>query len=333
MHYSLAEAELAAFAERHGIPVVETVAGKSTLTRDHPRYAGPIGVIGGEGANRLAAEADVVLAVGTRLRDFTTGSWTVFADPDVRLIGVNAARFDAGKHLSLPVVGDAREALVELDAGLGDWRRRRRGRRAIADEVADAVGVPRPAGRAQPTGCRPTPRSSARRRRAGDRRRLRADRVGRLSRRAQQRLAVARRRHVRLRVRLLVHGLRAVAAAGARRWPGAAWRPTGDTIVFVGDGSYLMMNSDLYSSVLSGHPMIVVVCDNGGFAVIDRLQVNQGGESFNNLLADVARRGRAGARRLRRPRRGDGLQGRTGGDDRRAGRGLRLGAARPTARR
>jgi 3D-(3,5/4)-trihydroxycyclohexane-1,2-dione acylhydrolase (decyclizing) len=63
--------------------------------------------------------------------------------------------------------------------------------------------------------------------------------------------------------------------------------PGGRTIVFVGDGSYLMMNSDLYSSVLSGHPMIVVVCDNGGYAVIDRLQVNQGGASFNNLLADA----------------------------------------------
>ena len=78
VHYSLAEEVLASFAERHGIPVVETVAGKSTLTHDHPCYAGPIGVIGAEGANRLAAEADVVIAVGTRLGDFATGSWSVF---------------------------------------------------------------------------------------------------------------------------------------------------------------------------------------------------------------------------------------------------------------
>ena len=101
---------------------METVAGKSTLTADHPNYAGPIGVIGAEGANRLAAEADVVIAVGTRLGDFTTGSWSVFENPDVRFVGINAARFDAHKHRSLPVVGDAREVLLALGAGLEAWR-------------------------------------------------------------------------------------------------------------------------------------------------------------------------------------------------------------------
>ena len=121
---------------RHGIPVVETVAGKSTLTHDHPCYAGPIGVIGAEGANRLAAEADVVLAVGTRLGDFATGSWSVFQNPDVRFVGINAARFDAHKHRSLPVVGDAREALVELDDGLGDWRAPAEWTARIGTEVA-----------------------------------------------------------------------------------------------------------------------------------------------------------------------------------------------------
>ena len=81
--------------------------------------------------------------------------------------------------------------------------------------------------------------------------------------------------------------------------------------MFVGDGSYLMMNSDLYSSVISGHKLIVIVCDNGGFAVINRLQVNQGGVPFNNLIAN-ARIERVGLRRLRRPRRGDGLRQRSG---------------------
>ena len=97
--------------------MVETVAGKSSVTSDHPRYAGPVGVIGCEAANRLAADADVVVAVGTRLQDFTTGSWSIFRNPAMRLIGLNAARFDAGKHLALPVVGDARESLAELDDG------------------------------------------------------------------------------------------------------------------------------------------------------------------------------------------------------------------------
>ena len=106
VHYSRAEAELAAFAEEFGIPVIETVAGKSSLLASHPRYAGPIGVTGAEAANVAATGADVVIAVGTRLEDFTTGSWTVF-DADAQIIGVNAARFDAIKHRSLPVIAGA----------------------------------------------------------------------------------------------------------------------------------------------------------------------------------------------------------------------------------
>ena len=96
--------------------------------------------------------------------------------------------------------------------------------------------------------------------------------------------------------------------AGERRWPARESAPDGDTIVFVGDGSYLMLNSDLYSSVLSGHKMIVVLCDNGGYAVIDRLQVSQGGEPFNNLLARRAGARRQGRGRLRRPRHSAGLR-------------------------
>ena len=105
------------------LPVVETVAGKASLLASHPNYAGPIGVTGCEAANNLAAEADVVLAVGTRLEDFTTGSWTVFKNPDVTIIGINVARFDATKHLALPVIGDARETLVDLTGRLGDYER------------------------------------------------------------------------------------------------------------------------------------------------------------------------------------------------------------------
>src|SRR5690349_3162482 len=122
VHYSIATAELAAFAQRHRIPVVETIAGRSALVHEHEMNAGALGVIGASSANALAAEADVVLAIGTRLQDFTTGSWTVFGNPDFKLIAINAARFDAVKHRALSVVGDAREALSELDAALGDYR-------------------------------------------------------------------------------------------------------------------------------------------------------------------------------------------------------------------
>ncbi len=288
VHYSLAEDELAAFAERHGIPVVETVAGKSSLRYDHPCFAGPIGVIGCDSANRLAGEADAVLAVGTRLADFTTGSWTVFQNDELRLIGVNTARFDAGKHLALPVLGDARESLAELDAVLGEWAAPASWTDRIATEVETywsyIDGLARPATESNAT---PTY----------------AQVVGAVSRLAEPddyALTAAGGFPGELnngwRSRQVAtfdceYGFSCMGYEISGGWGAAMARtrlaPNGETIVFVGDGSYLMMNSDLYSSILSGHRMIVVVCDNGGFAVIDRLQVNQGGEPFNNLLADA----------------------------------------------
>ena len=122
VHYSGAHDELASFAERHRVPIVETIAGRAVLAHDHPNNAGPLGVIGSASANALAAEADVVLAIGTRLQDFTTGSWTVFQNEGVKIIALNAARFDATKHRSLPVVGDAQAGLTELSAGLAGWQ-------------------------------------------------------------------------------------------------------------------------------------------------------------------------------------------------------------------
>ncbi len=285
VHYSLAEEALASFAARHGIPVVETVAGKSTLTHDDPCYAGPIGVVGADGANRLAAEADVVLAIGTRLGDFATGSWSVFQNPEVRFVNVNAARFDAHKHRSLPVIGDARHALTELDAVLADWRAPEAWTARIGPEVAtlwdylDRL--------AEPHDGLPTY----------------AQVVRTICDRATEHdyaLTASGGFPGELNNGWRSHGVMTFdceygfscmgyelsggwGAAMAR----AALAPEGETIVFVGDGSYLMLNSDLYSSVLSGHKMIVVLCDNGGYAVIDRLQVSQGGEPFNNLLRDV----------------------------------------------
>ena len=122
VHYSDAGAELADFAARRGIPVVETVAGKAVMEHSHPNYAGTIGVIGGASANHLASRADLVVAVGTRLQDFTTGSWTAFQRPDVRFVSINAARWDALKQHSLAVIGDARVSLEAIDDHLGGYR-------------------------------------------------------------------------------------------------------------------------------------------------------------------------------------------------------------------
>ncbi len=122
VHYSEATAALAAFAERHGIPVAETQAGKSALPHDHPLNMGAIGVTGTSAANALAAEADVVLAIGTRLQDFTTGSWALFRDPARRIVGLNVQPFDAGKHLAQPLVCDAKAGLEALSGALASYR-------------------------------------------------------------------------------------------------------------------------------------------------------------------------------------------------------------------
>src|ERR1700678_339212 len=120
--YSEAETELLALCEKRGIPISETQAGKSATPVDHPLHVGGIGVSGTDAANRLAAEADVVVAVGTRFSDFTSGSWALFKNPNRRFIGLNPHPFDAAKHRALPLVADARAGLGALDAGLGDWR-------------------------------------------------------------------------------------------------------------------------------------------------------------------------------------------------------------------
>ncbi|GAB5375974.1 MAG: hypothetical protein AcusKO_24360 [Acuticoccus sp.] len=285
VRYSGAEAALADFAARRGIPVVETVAGKGTLTHDDPVHAGPIGVIGSTSANALAAEADVVLAIGTRLQDFTTGSWTAFAR-DARFIGLNAARFDATKHRALPVVGDALEAIADLDTALGDLAfgdallTRAKALFREWNTILDTHQAPTNA---------PVPTY--------------AQVVGTLNRAAgptDTLIAAAGGAPGEV-----VKGWRVKApntfdcefgfscmgyeiaggwgVAMAQDSPGAVG---GTPIVIVGDGSYLMMNSDIYSAVLTGQRMIVVVCDNGGFAVINRLQQFKGVPGFNNLIAD-----------------------------------------------
>ncbi|WP_252515534.1 thiamine pyrophosphate-binding protein [Candidatus Pantoea bituminis] len=121
VRYSRAEAALEKLAKERGIPVVETIAGKGAFTHDHPVHAGPIGILGSTSANALAAKADVIIAVGTRLMDFVTGSWSVFSH-EAKFIAINAARFDANKHFAIPLVCDAREGLSELDQALGSYQ-------------------------------------------------------------------------------------------------------------------------------------------------------------------------------------------------------------------
>ncbi|HET6469161.1 MAG TPA: thiamine pyrophosphate-dependent enzyme, partial [Geminicoccaceae bacterium] len=281
VRYSGAEAALAAFAERRGVPVAETIAGRTVLVHDHPMNAGPIGGLGSSSANHLASEADVVLAVGTRLQDFTTGSWSLFAD-DARLIGVNAARFDARKHQALPVVGDALVALEELDEALGDWRASdgwaQRSRQLYAEWNAFIDQRSGPTNAELPTY---------------------AHVVGAVNRLCGPRdlaLTAAGGMPGELCMNWRAKGtatfdcefgFSCMGYEIAGGWGAKLADPSRDVVVMVGDGSYLMMNSDIYSSVLTGQKLIVVVCDNGGYAVIDRLQRAKGIPSFNNQLADA----------------------------------------------
>ena len=121
VHYSGAEEALRGFAERTGMPVSETQAGKGSLRYDHPQSVGAVGSTGTAAANALARDADLVIGIGTRYSDFTTASRSAFQNPDVRFVNINVARFDGGKHAGLPLVADAREALVSLGSELGGW--------------------------------------------------------------------------------------------------------------------------------------------------------------------------------------------------------------------
>jgi 3D-(3,5/4)-trihydroxycyclohexane-1,2-dione acylhydrolase (decyclizing) len=283
VHYSLAEPELARFAEDHGLPVVETVAGKSCLTWDHPNLAGPIGVTGSSSANSLAADADVVLAVGTRLQDFTTGSWSVFRNEGMRLIAANVGRHDATKHLATSVVGDARRVLEELDQALGDWRAPASWLDRAGEQYAEWTAYLEEAAAPPTDGRAPSYASVIRT-------------VSRHAREDDYALTAAGglpgelNKHWRsLSVGSFdcEYGYSCMGYEIGGAWGAAMALPDRTVISFCGDGSYLMANSDVYGSVLSGHRFIVVLCDNGGYAIIDRLQTSKGAAHFNNLIEHV----------------------------------------------
>ncbi|MBY5610480.1 3D-(3,5/4)-trihydroxycyclohexane-1,2-dione acylhydrolase (decyclizing) [Rhizobium leguminosarum] len=281
VHYSLAEEKVAEFAVKRGIPVVETIAGKGALTHNHPAHAGPIGIVGSTSANALAGEADVILAIGTRLQDFTTGSWTVFHQ-DAKFISINAARFDAVKHRALAVVGDALETVIELDAALGDWK-------ADPELLAKAQSLfadwNKLLDQHQAVTNGPIPTY--------------AQVIGIVNETATPNdtlIAAAGGTPGEVTKGWRVKnpntfdcefGFSCMGYEIAAGW-GHAMAKAGDgtPIVMIGDGTYMMMNSDIYSTVLSGHKMIVVVCDNGGYAVINRLQQFKGVPGFNNLIKD-----------------------------------------------
>ncbi len=283
VQYSRAVAELTRFAEAHQIPVVETIAGRANLVATHPLNIGPIGVTGSNSANAIAEQADVILAVGTKLQDFTTGSWTAFSK-EARFISINAARHDASKHMSLPVVGDAKLSLEALDAGIEayaapeTWVAEAKRHRADWDAYVAKNVAP---------GNRPNSYAMA----IGvvndlcDKRDRVVTAAGGLPAEIAANWRTLETGTVDVEFGFSCMGYEIPGGWGARIAQ-AEREPNQDTIVFVGDGSYMLMNSDIYSSALSQKKLIILVLDNGGFAVINKLQNNTGNESFNNLIAD-----------------------------------------------
>ena len=285
VRYSLAEAAVAEFAAKRGIPIVETIAGKGGLTHDHPVHAGPIGIVGSTSANALAKQADVILAIGTRLQDFTTGSWTAFSQ-EAQFISINAARFDAVKHRALSVVGDALEAVTELDAALGDFRvaaslmsqakelfadwnklldKHQEPTNALVPSYAQVIGVMN-----RVAGPTDTLIGAA----------------GGTPGEITKNWRVKNPNTFDCEFGFSCMGYEIAAGWGCAIAQEGSGAVGGTPIVMIGDGTYMMMNSDIYSAVLTGHKMIVVVCDNGGYAVINRLQQFKGVPGFNNMLTD-----------------------------------------------
>ena len=278
--YSQAEDALADFAVKHNIPIVETQAGKSAIAQSHPMNFGASGVDGSAAANAVSEKADLVLGVGTRFQDFTTGSWALFKNPEAKLVSINVAAYDAVKHGAFPLVSDAKVALEKLGGLLGDYK---------ADEIDTSVRTDWLAA--------VTAHCSARTDVPADYRPMDCEVIGAVQR---------------------ATGDDAVAMCSAGTMPGALkllWQPSQggyhmeygysgrgyeiagamglklaqperEVICFIGDGSYMMANSELATAVMRGVKFTIVLTDNRGYGCINRLQQGCGGEPFNNLYQD-----------------------------------------------
>jgi 3D-(3,5/4)-trihydroxycyclohexane-1,2-dione acylhydrolase (decyclizing) len=283
--YSQACDTLGAFAERHGIPVAETQAGKSALPDDHPMAMGSIGVTGTSAANALAAKSDLVFGIGTRLQDFTTGSWALFQNPKRRLVSLNVEVHDAGKHGAAPLIADARAGLEALGKALEGhvaprrWTQAARSHKtAWTQEAAKALRAPR--GNALPSDAQVI---GAAMRAFGQTATL-VCAAGGLPGELHKLWKAGAPGSYHVEYGYSCMGYEIAGGLGVK-----LAKPDAEILVMVGDGSYLMMNSEIATSVRLGKKLIIIVLDNRGFACIDRLQKATGGASFNNLFDDTGK--------------------------------------------
>ena len=284
VRYSKAHKELSHFANLFEIPVVETVAGKASLLATDPSWCGPVGVTGCDPANLLAEEADLIISIGTRLQDFTTGSWTLFKNPIRKIISINTARFDATKRNAIALTGDAKETILELENQLAgyktdqNWSAKRSTTQTsvknnIKSRVAEKLDLP---SYAQVVVA-----------------------INEVATASDYVLTAAGGLPGELNNNWLSksidsfdceYGYSCMGYEIAGAWGAAlalkASNRDGKVISMVGDGSYLMLNSEILSAVNNGDSIIYILCDNAGFAVIQRLQVSNGSKSYRTMFND-----------------------------------------------
>jgi 3D-(3,5/4)-trihydroxycyclohexane-1,2-dione acylhydrolase (decyclizing) len=285
--YSRAGASLAAWATAHGVPVAETQAGKGSLAWNHPLNVGAIGVTGSPAANALAAEADLVIGLGTRLQDFSTGSHALY--PQAQLLSINVQPFDAAKRGGASLVADARVVLAALRPGswCADEAWTSRAQQLSAQwsaRVTELTTAVPPAGTlpydAEVIGA---VRDSAADSAAHD---IVVCAAGTLPAELHKLWRSAHAGGYHMEYGYSCMGYEIAGGLGVK-----LARPECEVVVMVGDGSYLMLNSEIASSVMLGLKLIVVVLDNRGFGCIQRLQLASGSEPHNNLLEDSVREG------------------------------------------
>jgi 3D-(3,5/4)-trihydroxycyclohexane-1,2-dione acylhydrolase (decyclizing) len=275
--YSQAEEALGDFATRHGIPVIETQAGKSALAQSHPMNFGTAGVDGSESANKIAEAADLVIGVGTRFQDFTTGSWALFKEAGRRLVSINVQGYDACKHGATGVVGDAKVTLEKLSENLGDHRSGAFDPKSRLNWLAKVDA-----------------HCSARADVPEDYLPLDAEVIGAVQRTADDKtIAMCAAGTMPGALKLLwqapqggyhmEYGFSCMGYEIAGAMGVKLAQPDRDIVCFVGDGSYMMANSELATAVMRQIPFTVVLTDNRGYGCINRLQMGTGGEQFNNL--------------------------------------------------
>ena len=283
--YGRASEALRGFAEHHGVPVCETQAGKSSLPWDHPLQLGSVGVTGSPAANALASEADLILAVGTRLADFTTGSNSLF--PKARLVSLNVNPFDATKARGVPFQADARLGLEALTKALPGWQTeaawtaRAKAEAAAWRSTVDRITQRRDlnAGELPYDGeviggvQRSSPKSTV-----DD---IVVCAAGTLPAELHKLWRTSTPGGYHMEYGYSCMGYEIAGGLGVKMA-----RPDREVVVMVGDGSYLMLNNEIATSVMLDKKLIIVLLDNRGYGCINRLQQGCGGAPFNNMLVD-----------------------------------------------